>query len=121
MLDNLIRDIYSVWKYILFKKRLIWAGKKLETLSPNKKPVSNESCLPHGVIPPFKISCFWDSEASLPQTNEGYFLAPDIPKFFLFHLNDLRQGSYLIYINGGKQHAHLNLKLTFLTFKMKHE
>lgn len=52
---------------------------------------------------------------------ESYFLAPGIPKFFLSHLNDLRQGSYLTYINGGKQHAHLNLKVTFLTFKMKHE
>lgn len=58
MLDKLIRDICSVWKYILFKKRLIWAGKKQETLSPNEKPVSNESCLPHGHIPAFKLKLF---------------------------------------------------------------
>jgi len=34
-------------------------GKKLENLPPSKKPVSNESYLLHGPIPPFKLGYFW--------------------------------------------------------------
>lgn len=71
-------------KSIVFKKRLAWTGKKLETFPPIKKPVSNESCLLHGPILPFKLSYFWASIIFLavaPQTDEKIILARTIAKF----------------------------------------
>lgn len=109
-------------KHILFKKRLVWTGKKLEalppSLPPNEKPVSNKSCLLHGPIPPFRLSYFWASIISFSggftDWWKDYFWHYALQSSSLFTLNGLRQGSYFINFNSRQTyHSYLYLKLTF--------